>query len=1002
MLKPWKATYSHEDLFLQRYEWLLNWALQLTGRNHEQAEDLVHDAFIQFTLSRPDLDSIQNLEGYLYGMLRNMHLSQVRRAARIHNRPLSIIDYDSAEIGLRTTDLRNQMQARDELRAVCAYACARKEKSRAGSVLLLRFFHGYYPSEISRVLQSPRRAADDWLRIARREAKIYLDDPPRLRLVESSSTAIHNYLSGPAADFLGELRSAIFRSRCGHCLSSEQLQELYRSTEAGAIDCPTLAHIVSCPLCLDNVNKLLGLPCLSDRFPTDTIGPDTHSKAGSSGSRGTQPDVKTAGHLKHCRRRAREVFEHSPKELRISVNGFILGSQSLGSELNEQTLNVSMTENIGFVEVFSEQGIRLLLLNAEPPPDGPVDQPASIELSEGRTLELTLSFNAPWPRLHAVYHDPSLKAVSPLKEASLKDAAADPENRKEHRESPIVKPLRLMPQLRRRFGGLGSLLSPARVTAILAVLLILISLLVRTRGPSASAAELLRRASDSEEASAAKSDLTAHCILNLEERNRADGTLIARRRIEVWLSAAKGRKARRVYDENNQLIAAEWTSSDGSRLVYDRDAKPQLQQAPERRVGALVESGAVWQLELSARDFSSVIGRTDMAAVHDRGDAYVIDYQSTTTADASRLLRATIKLSKTDLHPVEQTLLVRQNGRDVEYQFTEHGFERVPPVKVSPSTFEVDPELLGRRAKPLEMSGRETPELSPNSTSGPEPLSAAAFAELKVDALYELHKVGACTREQATLTRTAKGELQIQAIVDNERRKQEILEALSAVMTATAMKAEIRTVAEAISQARKLSPGPAIARRVEFTKDRIPVYADLQRYFSERAELDASLSRGRPSSARIEEDIRQMANRALALSRQALLQAWALKHHAEEISRDELGVLTPEALTKWHSMIRQHSLTFQQQTRGLRVELGPVFFSEASSDEGRDDVEADDGSDMARALERIFNLASTHEEAIRKAFAISAENPTTLDIRTEQFWRSLRRAERLASRIRTQ
>jgi DNA-directed RNA polymerase specialized sigma24 family protein len=34
---------SHEDLFIQRYRWLMDSALRLTNRDHEQAEDLVHD-----------------------------------------------------------------------------------------------------------------------------------------------------------------------------------------------------------------------------------------------------------------------------------------------------------------------------------------------------------------------------------------------------------------------------------------------------------------------------------------------------------------------------------------------------------------------------------------------------------------------------------------------------------------------------------------------------------------------------------------------------------------------------------------------------------------------------------------------------------------------------------------------------------------------------------------------------------------------------------------------
>ena len=41
-----------------------------------------------------------------------------------------------------------------ELRQVCQYACDRKETSRAGSVLILRFLHGYYPREIAQIMRA--------------------------------------------------------------------------------------------------------------------------------------------------------------------------------------------------------------------------------------------------------------------------------------------------------------------------------------------------------------------------------------------------------------------------------------------------------------------------------------------------------------------------------------------------------------------------------------------------------------------------------------------------------------------------------------------------------------------------------------------------------------------------------------------------------------------------------------------------------------------------------
>ena len=45
--------------------------------------------------------------------------------------------------------------------------------------------------------------------------------------------------------------------------------------DAGATrqpDCATLAHVVSCPRCIDEVNSLNGLPPLSERYPTDSLG----------------------------------------------------------------------------------------------------------------------------------------------------------------------------------------------------------------------------------------------------------------------------------------------------------------------------------------------------------------------------------------------------------------------------------------------------------------------------------------------------------------------------------------------------------------------------------------------------------------------------------------------------------------------------------------------------------------------------------------------------------
>src|SRR5260370_27314373 len=72
-------TRSHAEEFVERYDWLHSWCLRLTGHDREQAKDLLHDAFVHFTFSRPDLRAIENIEAFLYTLLRNLYLSQMRR-----------------------------------------------------------------------------------------------------------------------------------------------------------------------------------------------------------------------------------------------------------------------------------------------------------------------------------------------------------------------------------------------------------------------------------------------------------------------------------------------------------------------------------------------------------------------------------------------------------------------------------------------------------------------------------------------------------------------------------------------------------------------------------------------------------------------------------------------------------------------------------------------------------------------------------------------------------
>src|SRR5688572_20686196 len=404
-----------EQLFTERYESLLAWAMRLTG-SYDEAADLVQDAFVQFMLGRTGLEQIENIDGYLRRMLRYMHASRMsRQAQRLQDTALSVADYDSLSLGWTAIEPPRRMQAFEELQQICSYACARKESSRAGSVLILRFFHDYFPTEIASVLCSSRHCVDQWQRLARREVKLFMNEPGRLRFVDAKRVAERAATRSFAStgEPMTELRQMIFVSCKGPCLTPHELREIYSLGDTDCLTTPRLAHIVSCRSCLDAVNSMLGLPLLAQRgqaeLASDSSDGDEPPLDGSGGgaSGGGPIDVR-----KKLGRHLRTISEHKPHELRIAVNGAPLSSLKVSSERTEVDLNLNPDEPVEFIEITSEQGVQLLFFSSGKGSES--EQWAWIALSEGRTLAAFLRLNG--SSLRVIYKDPLPAEASPDEE----------------------------------------------------------------------------------------------------------------------------------------------------------------------------------------------------------------------------------------------------------------------------------------------------------------------------------------------------------------------------------------------------------------------------------------------------------------------------------------------------------------------------------------------------------------------------------------------------------
>ena len=693
-----KKKKSHEEVFLERYSAMLTWARNLSKSDPEAAEDIVQDAFIQFTLTAPDLSGIQNLDGYLYGLLRNLCVSRFRRETKNRLEQLSIYEYDSAIDGLETVDFRDQENARDELQRIISFLAVRKDSARTASVFILRFLHGYFPSEISSILRTSRPAVDVRLLEARREIRAYLESPDNVRWLHrrnrnSAADGIGDavkeiFLSLPVQEgssqdeFLSSLRNAIFKFCEEAHQTKNELTEFYEAAQPAAIEVRRLAHLVSCPLCLDEVNVMLKLPKLGSRFPTDSIGRDKKGRDDSGDGTG-------GSSLSRLKQKVQRVFEHKPNELRIVVNGDLQGSLKINAEVNELKLNLSSGETVEFVEIFSEQQVRLLMLSIDAqPPAGLNTQSAELTLSDDRKLEMHLDFIARGTELQILYRDPTYNEVSALlsNPAMLESMPAGGSlltGTSTSTESRWQK-------WRTKFTGFA--LTPRFSVAALAVILISAIVFVNLPTRNVSASDLFRR-SIALERSGGK--VVNRRVTITSKVLESQGVATART-VDEWFNPADGKLVRRIYNANGELVQITRFENAKITRFTSKNVPPRVRLEPIMP-GNLSKLNRAAESGLGVREFEQFIGGSEKATVEETESSYIVKY-----ADNNDETKATLVLDKSTLRPVRKELEFDYNGKRYLYNFSEIGYETFTPGAFDQGVFEIDENFKEQNSRAAE------------------------------------------------------------------------------------------------------------------------------------------------------------------------------------------------------------------------------------------------------------------------------------------------------------
>jgi DNA-directed RNA polymerase specialized sigma24 family protein len=683
-LKFEKRSPNNETIFLDHYEWLLDWARQHTQGAADEAEDLVQDLYVRFVQMKngPTFQDEDAIRAYLYTSLKNLFISRKLRSGRDAVSGLLAVDFDSVDFAIASIDRSQLLHVRSDLAGICEYACVRRKTSRAGSVLILRFFLGFLSTEVMALLRARRSNVDTLIETARLEGKAYLSRPGVLRFLSRAdlkAPAFPRYLPEQPEALFAELQRRIFSEAEGVCLPAEELRERYSMPDAPTFSTQEIAHLASCRKCLGIAARCLGLPDLALRFFDEGDHPGgTNTPATGTGEQG----------LKTLRRRLRETYEHRPKKLQIVVDGEVRGVQTITGASSSLQIALPRLSQPGFVEVLSEQGFGLMYFDPQQENvEVPSARTATVELSDGRVLSVSLTLVGGSPVIDVSYYDPLLEPKFDGNSALPFAADPEPENSSAFTNR-SVRPIAWVS------GKLANLrLWRPWLIGIVALSVLLALLQIRDRrtqtAVQAESASLVLSNSIDRYRHQAPAHGAVRRVFALEVISLG-GRRSTSVEVDVLRSADRPLETIRVRAKAGEVVAS-----------HAVDARGHIQNLANRESGreslAATERNVIWQHIPDPADFRIMAGDDQSLALIRKQEGYELSFKRGPSSYGPSVVEAQLVLAVDTLHPLAEHLRVQEGEDTTDYQFRETRFEILSPQQVTASDFETNDKAQSAR-----------------------------------------------------------------------------------------------------------------------------------------------------------------------------------------------------------------------------------------------------------------------------------------------------------------
>jgi DNA-directed RNA polymerase specialized sigma24 family protein len=945
------STTTIEKLLESHYERLLKWGKVLARGDAGTAQEIVHDLCLYLVLTRPDFSGVTNLDGYLYTSLRHIYLSRIARSSREALRFMSVGDFDSVQFVFASTQPGKSVEMQNDLRNICCYSVWRKDSSKSFSYFILHFFHGYFPREIAEIACLPISAIYNKLKTSRTEMRAYLAAPNKLRSIsqEIPPVPVFSRSQVSSTELFRELRETILQARMTECLLEEELLAHYRVALSSPLSSSLLSHIVSCERCLAVLDRHFRRPTLKDRDSLD--GFDRALNMKSSGEEEAD-DLSVEEVLRRVLRHRERIYQHRPGTLSIAVNGKIIAFHDVRGEQSALSVRIERPESARFVEVFSEQDIRLALLPvADLPPEGPPALMQHISFSDGRWLELNLAFDGQGLQSEVAYFDPALsvQAEEDAEEAQparfISDSPSGSSMMLSH-PGLIVRVLRF--------------LKPSPILAWTPAIVFFVCasgyLLHRYMKMPLDPVAILNRSMNLEAASEA--DNAEHQVLRLVEVTSDDRNISGT--VDVWTDSDGGRYVRRLYNDQHRLIASEWRGKDG-QVGFTAIPDSETVSATDR----MLTHDGLWKQGLSARAFRALAEQKMQITATNDG------YEVTTPVAENNPLHLASAVLVLDRHlaPVSETLRVRNDSGVREIRLVQTMAEHKPSSSVPDAVF--GPESPG----PVHPGGRAAPSGISNYNGQKISGTEVQLAQVEIAALYQLHQMGADIGEPIEIARTPDGYIGVYGTIADDARKAELLSRLEALPHQQLMKLRLRAQNDA------QAPVPDSKRSAPSTSS---VYSVAQAGAPADAILIRHFATDGRSSDQAKAAAMQFSQDALGHAQRALQHAYALQRLGNAFTDEQLRSVDPHFQQQWAEMTADHASMLQRELILLQDQLSGITLHDGDSPTLKDgNVPIDSLAIFAHATDKLLRQIQNLNRAIGSAFSSEIsrkanENPDLL------------------------